>query len=126
MCCGTSSSSLPHKALRLTSAPIIRLLQVVKWHPSCRSRSAQCQSVVVVDVAIRAGHNFPRRRHLVRIRQRETRRRVVEVDVQVVVLVARRACALEARRDVIRYHSTIVVVLCQAAWWHRSNPCSLP
>ena len=36
------------------------------------------QSVVVVDVAIRAGHNFPRGRHLVRIRQRETRGRVVE------------------------------------------------
>ena len=36
------------------------------------------QSVVVVDVAIRAGHDFPRGRHLVSIRQRETRGRVVE------------------------------------------------
>jgi len=36
------------------------------------------QSVVVVDVAIRAGHHFPRGRHLVRIRQWETRRCVVE------------------------------------------------
>ena len=36
------------------------------------------QRVVIVDVAVRAGRHFARRRHLVRIGQRETRRRVVE------------------------------------------------
>ena len=36
------------------------------------------QRVVIVDVARRAGRRFPRRCHLVRIRQRETRGRVVE------------------------------------------------
>ena len=36
------------------------------------------QSEIVVDVAIRAGHHFPRWRHLVGIRQRETRRTVIK------------------------------------------------
>ena len=36
------------------------------------------QSEVVVDVAIRAGHDFTCRRHLVRIRQRETCRTVIK------------------------------------------------
>jgi len=36
------------------------------------------QSVVVVDMARRAGRSFPCGRHLVRIRQRKTRGRVVE------------------------------------------------
>ncbi len=36
------------------------------------------QSEVVVDVAIRAGHDFPRRGHLVRIRQRETCRTMIK------------------------------------------------
>ncbi len=58
---------------------IIRLLpggQMASRVAAVGRRSGQ--SVVVVDVAIRAGHNFPRRRHLVRIRQWETRGRVVE------------------------------------------------
>ena len=36
------------------------------------------QSEVVVDVAIRAGHDFTGRCHLVRIRQRETRGTVIK------------------------------------------------
>ena len=36
------------------------------------------QRVVVVDVAVRAGRHFARRRHLVRIGQRETRRTVIK------------------------------------------------
>ena len=58
---------------------IIRLLpgrQMASGVAAVGRRSGQ--SVVVVDVAIRAGHNFPGRRHLVRIRQRETRGRVIE------------------------------------------------
>lgn len=36
------------------------------------------QRVVIVLMAIRAGHDFSSRRQLVRVRQRETRRRVVK------------------------------------------------
>ncbi len=36
------------------------------------------QRVVIVDVARRAGRSFPRGRHLVSIRQWETRGRVIE------------------------------------------------
>ena len=41
-------------------------------------RRCNRQCVVIVFVAIRAGHDFARRRQLVRIRQRETCRRVIE------------------------------------------------
>ena len=59
--------------------------RVVSGLPSCQMASGVAavgrrnrQRVVIVDVARRAGRSFPRRRHLVRIRQRETRGRVVE------------------------------------------------
>ncbi len=62
-----------------------RVHRIIRLLPGCQMASGVAavgrrsgQSVVVVDVAIRAGHNFPRGRHLVRIRQRETRGRVVE------------------------------------------------
>jgi len=58
---------------------------VVSGLPGCQVASGVAavgrsngQRVVIVDVARRAGRSFPRRRHLVRIRQRETRGRVVE------------------------------------------------
>jgi len=40
------------------------------------------QIVIVVDMAVRAGIHLPRRRHLVRIRQREACRAVIEVRCQ--------------------------------------------
>ena len=58
---------------------IIRRLpgrQVAARIPAVRRRNRQ--RVVIVDVAIRAGRDFTRRRHLVRIGQRETRRAVIK------------------------------------------------
>ena len=58
---------------------IIRLLpggQMASRVPAVGRRDRQ--SEIVVDVAIRAGHDFTGRGHLVRIRQRETRRTVIK------------------------------------------------
>ncbi len=59
--------------------------RIIRLLPGCQvaSRVAAVgrrdgQRVVIVDVASRAGRRFPGRRHLVRIRQRETGGRVVE------------------------------------------------
>ena len=55
-------------------------------------RRLNCQCVIVIDVALRARRNLTRRRHLVRIRQREARRAVVKLPIQPTDhVVARRA-----------------------------------